>query len=531
MSSFPFAVRRALIACLGAFVAATAAAAPPSTDHGPLEVSAAVTHDFLPALSAVVPAPQDRVPREIPLRPLPPLEGAAQAADPVVQSSTAPYVSTIPGLGLDGVGQGFTGPQGTFTVNAAPPDTNGSVGATQYVQIVNTDFAVFDKSTQAVVYGPVPINTLWSGFGGPCEADSSGDPIVLYDKAAGRWIVSQFAVASAPYYQCVAVSATSDATGGYYRYAFSYGSVFPDYPKIGVWPDAYYITFNMFNGNTFAGAKLCAYDRTSMLSGAPALQQCFQLSTSYGGVLPADLDGATAPPAGSPNYLLNRGASSLNLWRFHVDWANTANTSLAGPLNIPVAAYTPACNGGTCIPQSGTRQKLDSLADRLMYRLAYRNFGTYESLVVTHSVQVASKRNSYTGVRWYELRDPGGTPVVYQQSTFAPDTSYRWMGSVAMDKQGNMALGYSVSSGAMHPAIRYTGRLVSDPLSTLQAETSLVEGTGSQLPNLSRWGDYASMSIDPVDDCTFWFTSEYLKANGTFNWSTRIASFKFSGCQ
>ncbi len=531
MPRITFAVVRALVAFVAPVVAATAAAAPPSSDHGPLEVSAAVSHDFLPSLRGTRTHPDDLARHEIPMRPLPQLEGPGPGTDPVAQSSTSGYVSTVPGLGIDGVGQGFTGPQGTFTVNAAPPDTNGSVGATQYVQIVNTDFAVFDKSTQAVVYGPVPINTLWSGFGGPCETDNSGDPVVLYDKAANRWVISQFATAAAPYYQCVAISATSDATGAYYRYAFDYGSVFPDYPKIGVWPDAYYITFNMFNGNTFVGAKLCAYDRASMLSGAAATQQCYQLSSSYGGVLPADVDGATAPPAGSPNYLVNRGASSLNLWRFHVDWANTASTSLAGPVNIPVAAYTPACNGGTCIPQSGTSQKLDSLADRLMYRLAYRNFGTYESLVVTHSVQVGSKRSSYTGVRWYELRNPGGTPVVYQQSTFAPDSSYRWMGSAAMDKQGNIAMGYSVSSGSMHPAIRYTGRLASDPLSTMQAETSLIEGTGSQLANLSRWGDYASMSIDPVDDCTFWFTTEYLKANGTFNWSTRIASFKFSGCQ
>jgi len=308
--------------------------------------------------------------------------------------------------------------------------------------------------------------------------------------------------------------------------------VFPDYPKMGVWPDAYYQTFNMFNNaQTFAGAKLCAYDRASMLAGAAASQQCFQLSTSFGGVLPADLDGAAAPPAGSPNYLLNRGASSLNLWRFHVDWANTANTKLTGPIGIPVAAYTAACNGGTCIPQSGTRQQLDSLADRLMFRLAYRNFGTFETLVATHSVQVGARRNSSTGVRWYEVRNPAGTPTVFQQSTFAPDSSYRWMGSVAMDKQGNMALGYSVSSSTMHPSIRYTGRLATDPPSTMQAETSIIEGTGSQLANLSRWGDYSAMTVDPVDDCTFWYTTEYLKASGTFNWSTRIATFKFSGCQ
>ena len=535
MDTFLVVVKRRLarFAGLAGLVVPLVASAAPPADIGPLEVGPAVSHDFLPSLRGVMPKPEDmsRAPRELPTRPLPMLDGPGQPADPVVQSSTSPFVSTLPGLGIDGVGQGFVGPQGAFTVQYAPPDTNGAVGATQYVQLVNVSLAVFDKATQAAVYGPVPINTLWSGFGGPCEADNDGDPVVVYDKAANRWVISQFAVTAAPYFQCVAVSATSDATGAYYRYAFSYGSLFPDYPKMGVWPDAYYITFNMFT-NVFQGAKVCAYDRASMLVGAPATQQCFQLSSSFGGLLPADLDGATAPPAGSPNYLLNRAASSLNLWRFHVDWVNPGNTALSGPINIPVAAYTAACNGGTCIPQSGTRQKLDSLADRLMFRLAYRNFGTYESLVATHSVQVGSnKRNSYAGVRWYELRNPGGTPTVYQQSTFAPDSTFRWMGSIAMDKQGNMALGYSASSSQIHPAIRYTGRLASDPLSTMQAETSLIEGMGSQLANLSRWGDYSAMTVDPVDDCTFWYTSEYLKANGTFNWSTRIASFKFSGCQ
>ena len=492
-------------------------------------------HDTLHSLRGVMPRPDDfsKSRQEHAAHPLPWLDGPGNPIDGAVQGSTSGVAAPTAGSGVDGVGNGFSGPQGTFTVNSAPPDTNGAVGATQYVQIVNSGFAVFDKATKNVVYGPVATNTLWSGFGGPCEADNDGDATVVYDKAAGRWVISQFAVTASPYFECVAVSATSDATGAYYRYAFPYGSTFPDYPKMGVWPDAYYETFNMFNGNTFAGAKLCAYDRNAMLSGAAATQQCFQLSTSYGGVLPADLDGSTAPPAGSPNYLMNFGTSKLNLWKFHVDWSNTANTTLTGPTAIPVASFAAACGGGTCVPQSGTRQQLDSLADRLMFRLAYRNFADHESLVVSHSVKVGtSKQNPYTGVRWYEVRSPGGTPVVYQQSTYAPDTTYRWLGSVAMDKQGNMALGYSASSSTIHPAIRYTGRLATDPLSTMQAETSIVEGTGSQSgSNLSRWGDYSAMTVDPVDDCTFWYTNEYLKTTGAFNWSTRLESFKFSTCQ
>lgn len=499
------------------------------------EVTPAAQHDTLHSLRGVMPRPDDfsKSGQNHPARALPWLDGPGNPTDGAVQSSTSGVAAPTAGSGVDGVGNGFSGPQGTFTVNSAPPDTNGAVGATQYVQLVNSGFAVFDKATKNVVYGPVATNTLWSGFGGPCETDNDGDATVVYDKAAGRWVISQFAVTAAPYYECVAVSATSDATGAYYRYAFPYGSVFPDYPKMGVWPDAYYETFNMFNGNTFAGAKLCAYDRNAMLSGAAATQQCFQLSTSYGGVLPADLDGATAPPAGAPNYLINFTAGQLNLWKFHVDWTNTANTKLTGPTALPVASFATACGGGTCVPQSGTKQKLDSLGDRMMFRLAYRNFGDHEALVATHSVQVGTTRqNPYTGVRWYEIRNPGTTPVVYQQSTFSPDTTYRWLGSVAMDKQGNIALGYSASSSTLHPAIRYTGRLATDPLNTMQAENSIIEGLGSQSGNnLSRWGDYSAMTIDPVDDCTFWYTNEYLKTTGSFNWNTRLESFKFSTCQ
>ena len=503
-------------------------------DQSGAEASPAAQHDTLHSLRGVMPRPDDfsKSPREHGARPLPWIDGPGSPPDGAVQGSASGAAPTA-GSGVDGVGQGFSGPQGTFTVDSAPPDTNGAVGATQYVQLVNTAFAVFDKATKQVVYGPVQTNTLWSGFGGPCENDNDGDGVVVYDKAAGRWIITQFAVTAAPYYQCVAVSATSDATGAYYRYAFNYGSVFPDYPKLGVWPDAYYITFNMFSGNSFSGAKLCAYDRNAMLNGQAATEQCFQLSSSYGSVLPADLDGATAPPAGAPNYLMNFGVNKLNLWKFHVDWSNSANSTLSGPAAIPVASFSAACSGGTCIPQSGTRQKLDSLADRLMFRLAYRNFGDHESLVVSHSVKVGtSKQNPYTGVRWYEIRSPGGTPAVYQQSTYSPDTTYRWLGSVAMDKQGNMAMGYSASSSTLHPAIRYTGRLATDALSTMQAEASMVEGTGSQSGNnLSRWGDYSAMTVDPVDDCTFWYTNEYLKTTGSFNWNTRLASFKFPTCQ
>ena len=438
------------------------------------------------------------------------------------------------GMGFNGMGAGFSGPAGAFTVQAAPPDTTGAVGASQFVQWVNSSLTVFDKSTGAPVYGPVKGNTLFSGFGGACQTSNDGDPVVLYDKLANRWVLMQFAVPTGgPYYQCIAVSKTSDATGGYDRYAFQYTG-FNDYPKAGVWPDAYYVTYNMFTPNTFGGAEVCAMDRAKMLAGQAATQQCFKLSTSYGGLLPADLDGSIAPVSGTPNFVMNLGTNQLNLWKFHVDWSTPANSTFTGPTAIPVTAFNAACGGGTCVPQGGTKKLLDSLADRLMYRLAYRKFADgHEALVVNHAVKVGStSRSSYSATRWYEIRNPSATtPAVYQQSTYAPDATSRWMGSVAMDKVGNLALGYSASSGSIKPALRYATRLAGDTVNTLSNETTIIQGGGAQTGTYSRWGDYSHMSIDPVDDCTFWYTSEYLKADGTWNWSTRIASFKINGCQ
>jgi len=459
---------------------------------------------------------------------LPPGLKPAEEPDSVQQQtvvSTGASLATVQaptsGLGFEGLGNASLG----FTVSSAPPDTNGAAGLTQYVQWVNSSFAIFNKSTGSLIAGPTKGNTLWSGFGGGCQTNNDGDPIVLYDKQANRWVFAQFSVTTTPFLQCVAVSTTSDATGTYNRYSFQYSN-FDDYPKMGIWPDAYYTTFNMFNGNTFVGADLCAYDRNAMLNGQPATQVCFQQGSSVGGVLPADMEGTTPPPAGSPNFLLFFGTNNLNLFKFHVDFTTPANSTITGPTAIPVAAFTPVCNGGTCVPQAGTTQQLDSLADRLMYRLSYRNFGSHESLVVNHSVAAGTGG----GVRWYELQNPNGTVTVAQQSTFAPDSKFRWMGSIATDKAGDMAMGYSVSSSASNPSIAFTGRLASDPPSTMQAESTIINGTGSQTGNLSRWGDYSAITLDPADDCTFWYTTEYMKTTGSFNWNTRIASFKFPGC-
>jgi len=489
-------------------------------------------------------APQvDLTPRESePLRriPLPPGLKPAEEPDSVIQrtaiATPAAFAPTV-GNSFDGIGQG----QFSFFGQPAPPDTNGAVGLTQYVQWVNTLFGVFDKSTRVLTLGPIAGNTLWSGFGGLCETHNDGDPMVVYDKLANRWVLAQFAIGStsppfaAPFLQCIAISTTPDATGTYNRYSFEY-SAFDDYPKMAVWPDAYYVTFNMFdvstNPATFIGSDACAYDRSAMINGQPSTQICFQQGPSVGGLLPSDLDGSTPPPPGSPNYMVYFGTNSLNLFQFHADFGTPSASTFTGPAVIPVAPFTPLCNAtGTCVPQAGTTNQLDSLGDRLMHRLAYRDFGTHESLVVNHSVDAAPGG----GVRWYEIQNPAGTPSVAQQSTFAPDSNFRWMGSIAMDKAGDIAVGYSLSGSSMKPAIAFTGRTASDPVNIMETETIILNGTGSQTTSLfgtplTRWGDYSAMQVDPSDDCTFWYTSEYLKTDGAFNWSTRIANFKFPNC-
>src|SRR5437868_6212990 len=489
-----------------------------------------VHNDVSVALTAMADL-DDKDKKDKKIKPHREIPGHSHGGSSAAQPASAAVVAAAPALlnSFAGVGNGFSGPNGTFAVNSAPPDTNGAVGPNHYVETVNTSFAIFNKSGTPI-YGPVPFNQIWSGFGGGCQVNNDGDPTVVYDGMADRWIISQFSVTTTPYLMCVAVSTTGDPTGSYYRYSFSYGTVnFPDYPKLSVWPDAYYLTVNCFaNGSTFAGAGIAALDRSKMLAGQAATQQLFQTSTAYGGLLASTLDGSRLPPAGSPNYLVALGTtSSLATWKYHVDWTTPSNSTFSGPTSLAVASYSEACGGGTCIPQSGTSQRLDSLADRLMYRLAYRNFGDYEALVVNHSVTAGSS----TGVRWYELRPAGGNLSIFQQGTYAPDSNYRWMGSIAMDQSGNMGLGFSVSGSSIHPQIHYTGRLATSPAGQMdQGEASIIDGAGSQTGTLSRWGDYSMMAVDPSDDCTFWYTTEYIPSNGSFNWKTRIASFKFPGC-
>ncbi len=425
-----------------------------------------------------------------------------------------------------------------------PPDTNGDVGPNHYMQWVNLSFAIYSK-TGALLYGPAAGNTLWSGFGGVCQTRNDGDPIVQYDQLADRWFVSQFAVpgGSSGYHQCIAVSQTGDPTGAWYRYDFLWSNTnMNDYPHFGVWPDGYYMTVHEFaNALTWAGQGVAVFERSQMLQGLPARMVKFNLYSTdpnMGGMLPSDLDGP-APAAGTPNYFVepddNAGGfpqDQVQVWAFHVDWANTANSTFSRVATLATAAFdSNMCNGArACIPQQGTTAKLDAIADRAMYRAQYRSFNGYQTIVLNHTVDATG--TDVAGIRWYELRNTGGAGwTINQQSTFAPDSTNRWMGSIAMNSNGDIALGYSASSSSMYPAIRYTGRLAGDPLGSMtQGEGTLIAGTGAQTHSAARWGDYSMLAVDPADDCTFWYTNEYVQTTGSAPWRTRIGSFKLANC-
>lgn len=444
--------------------------------------------------------------------------------------------------------------------NYIPPDTVGDIGydpATgkkYYVGWVNTAYAVWDVTNTPTRLITATGNSLWTGFGGPCETTNDGDPIVLFDQLANRWFMSQFALPNidsnaGPFYQCIAISQSSDPTGAYHRYAFLWSNTkLNDYPKFGVWPDGYYMSINQFNAPSFSwgGAGVAVFDRSRMLSGLSASMISFDLfsvDANFGGQLPSDWDGPTPPPAGAPNYFFEvddqtispaLGPDALRIWKFHVDW-NTPSNSTFGVNGTPnytltVSPYNVICSSTrSCVPQPGTTARLDAIGDRLMHRAQYRIVNGQERVVLNHTVDAGSAR---AGVRWYEVRDLGTTPVIYQQGTYAPaDTEHRWMASIAMDHVGNIALGYSVSSGTVYPGVRYTGRLTSDPLGIMaQGEVSMIEGTGSQTDSAARWGDYSSMNVDPVDDCTFWYTQEYYATISARDWHTRIGSFRFPNC-
>lgn len=473
----------------------------------------------------------------------------SKSITPRVMSTPTVSFESISLTDTTALGQGFL-----------PPDTVGEIGPNHFVQMVNSSFRIYNRAGTPQI--PLTsIGALFSTIPGPCANSDDGDPIVIYDQFADRWILSEFCTVANPNnHQLIAVSQTSDPTGSYYLYDFMMpNNKFNDYPKFGVWSDGYYMSDNQFNqaGTQFLGAGFFAFDRTKMLAGDPSASFIYfdkaegcPAACQFGGMLPADIDGFTPPPAGAPAPFIQFDADefgatdSLRIFDFHADFTTPANSTLIERAGSPlaVAAFDPReipAGSRNNIPQPPPGVALDVISDRLMNRLAYRNYGTHESLALNHSVNVAVNPSFRAGVRYYEIRktSPAAAYTIQEQGTMsgAPgDTAHRWMGSAAMNAAGSLAVGYSVSSSSVHPSIRYAGRLAGDPAGSLaQGEAVLVAGTSSQTHSSGRWGDYSDLTVDPLDDCTFWYTQEYV-AGATppdnTRWHTRVGAFQFGPC-
>jgi hypothetical protein len=560
------------------------AVAQPSARPQPLtpKFSTAVAFDVSPALRSL---PRIARPRTFPpdtileVRPEPAVKGPAvhrakrHGADGVLQLFSSAPTIPAPLLTFEGLSNQDNFNIFGFRVN--PPDPNGEVGPNHYVEIINLVFGVYDKAGNLLL-GPIDTGSLWAGF--PIEdcTDPSGDPVVVYDQLEDRWLLSQFTTRGfdengdfngLPFYNCVAVSQTGDPTGAYFRYAFitsqegSTSTFFPDYPKYGVWTNSYLLTSRDFGSQGEYGISVYGLEKNKMINGEPNARAVHFfldgndpaiLPLVGDGLLPADIDGTRRPINGAPAPIVGTqddGAGyggtfdALNIWELSVRWRSTPVASIVLKTQLPVANFDsifPCAPGSRdCLPQPGIvnpQQYLDILSyrQRPTFRLAYRNFGTYESLVTNQSVEALP---GIAGARWYEIRRTGGSYSVYQQGTYAPnDGVHRWMGSVAMDKRGDIALGYSVVNGVnVFPGIRYTGRLSGDPLGQMTlGEGTIINGSGVQTTTNSRWGDYTDITVDPSDDCTFWYVNEYYTLAGQQSspagWQTRIGSFQLPGC-
>jgi hypothetical protein len=530
----------------------------PNTANADRNLSAPAPHDLRPVspirtrpLREITPIRPEMAPghdHAEPMQPPPPTQGAGPDT---ARQTTLGRVKSAPiatGLSFDGVGMGVAG----FVPASNPPDVEGKVGATQYVQWNNTSFAVFDKASGALLYGPAAGNTLFQSLGGVCASHNDGDPVVSYDILSGRWILSQFVVngpAGSFSHQCVAVSVTGDATGAYYTYDFLTDAAnFVDYPHMAVWPDGYYMSGHVFNsaGTALVASRVYVFERAAMILGQSARMQSANLTTYGGsfqyGFLPADLDGLTPPPVGEAEFVLGPHPTTLSLTastRVAVMWGAIPSITLTETTLTNTTYSTASCvsSGRACVPQSGQANTagLDNIKSHFMYRLTYRNNGTQASPQESLTVSIPVKGSTtHDAIRWYEFRNSGNstaTPTIFQQSTYDPDTDFRWLGSTAMDKDGNIALGFSKSSATTFPSIWVTGRLATDTINTMGAEVLMQAGSGSQTATgVNRWGDYSSMTLDPVDQCTFYYTNEYLQTTGAFNWSVRIASYHFPSC-
>ncbi len=491
------------------------------------------------------PDPDSADPEEQDAKPEHPLSVAPAAGASIEQTEPGAKPPMAKVESFDGLGFGFTGPQGTARMRN-PSDNTLAIGPNHIVQIVNSRMAVFSKKgaqfgqTGKVLYGPVRTNTIFEGFGGQCETQTSGDSVVRYDQLADRWLYvlpifkRPAGDPKGPFYMCYAVSTGPDPLGPYHRYAFE-RPLFPDYPRPAIWPDGYYIPTS--TGDNVIEKHACVADREKMLKGLPATEQCV-IVEGVNFLNNADIDGHTLPPPGAPNIMLAAGGTQLKnvfeddgiyAYQFHVDWEDKANTKVTGPSKLNVAPYHYLCDGQLtkCVPQPGTDVRLDAQGDKLMQRLVYRNLGSYETLAVVHSI---NSKAGGGGVRWYEFRlDKNREPRLFQQGTYAPDKFYRWMGSIDIDHQGNIGVGYSFGGAPNFAGQRFAGRLVSDKPGTLTfRETVLAEGEAAQT-NTLRWQDYTTTAMDPSDDCSFWYVGDYLK-RGADSYSTRIGAFRMPGC-
>ena len=550
---------------------ATAATGAKPTKVGPLKptVTQAVAFDVsLPVhslprrpLKAGAPLTEPIELREVRPERGPLVPDRGYSADGALQVSEAmrPAAPAIPAPSVNFEGLSNADNLAIYGFRVAPPDPDGDVGPNHYVELINLVFSVYDKQGNPLT-APTALGDLWAGFAIDDCTDPSGDPIVLYDQLEDRWVLTQFTTRG-PYYNCVAVSVTGDPTGAYYRYAFLTTTngepFFPDYPKYGNWKKSYVLTSRDFGDLGSYGISVYALEKNKMIAGNPNARMVhFFLDSAVvpinligDGLLPADIDGTKQPKEDAPIPVIGTqdddgpyGATfdALNVWELKIKWKSTPEASLVLATQLPVAAFDSAfpCapTSRDCIPQPGVADParwLDILSyrQRPTFRLAYRNFSNYEAMVTNQSVEALP---GIAGVRWYEIRrSPGGQYSVFQQGTYAPnDGVHRWMGSIAMDRNGNMALGYSVSNATdVFPGIRYTGRLKNDAAGQMtQGEGVLIDGTGSQLTTSSRWGDYTSMNIDPTDDCTFWYVNEYYQITELAAFQTRIGSFKLPGC-
>lgn len=491
----------------------------------------------------------------------------------------SPQSMPTPELSFEGVSSNDR--SAVFGNRVMPPDTNGDVGPNHYVSSVNGPVGVYNKNT-GLLAGPLfRLSSLFTSLPttSGCGTRDDGDPVALYDPLADRWILSQFALptgsSTGPWFECIAVSQTGDPLGAYFVYAFQTpsGSGFPDYPKLGIWRDAIYMTdhqngFSSLPSGGGSGTGFFAFDRSKMLVGDPSATYVYfnRPTAGEGGIIPADMDGPTAPPVNVPmtffRYIADEfGAGfvdGVRAYEFVPDFTSPASSTLTIRPDIPGAAFDARQPSGRAdIEQPSPAlpaNNLDSLDDRAMSRVPYHNLGTQadpvNSYVMAWGVNVSGApagtltATSFTaGIRWTELRrDADGTITIRDQGTQAnasvdgaTGVNY-WMPHAAQDNQGNIAVGFSASGTTVNPGIKWAGRTGSSPAGTLnEGEATMFVGDGVQLATNSRWGDYSSMSVDPSDDCTFYYHQEYrsLANNGIsngFGWNTRVGRFKYPTC-